>query len=132
MPSFGAGSKAQLASLHPDLQRLMNEAIKYVDFTIICGFRNQEDQHKAFVDGYSKLDWPNGEHNKNPSRAVDVVPFVNGGIDWNDAEAFTLLAGIIKGIAFMMNIKIRIGADWDGDMNVKEHSFKDRPHIEMI
>ena len=132
MPSFGAGSKAQLATLHPDLQRLMLEAIKYVDFTITCGFRNQEDQHKAFVAGNSKLDWPNGEHNKNPSRAVDVAPFVNGRIDWNDAEAFTLLAGIIKGIAFMMNIKIRIGADWDGDLDMKEHSFKDRPHIELI
>jgi peptidoglycan L-alanyl-D-glutamate endopeptidase CwlK len=131
MPSFGTESKRHLATLDPQLQRLMNEAIKYVDFTITCGFRNQADQHKAFVEGNSKLDWPNGEHNKNPSRAVDVAPYVNGGIDWNDAEAFTLLAGIIFGIAKMMNIPITLGIDWDGDLNVKEHSFKDRPHIQL-
>lgn len=128
MPSFGAESKRHLATLDPQLQRLMNEAIKYVDFTITCGFRNQADQHKAFVEGKSKLDWPNGEHNKNPSRAVDVAPCP---LDWNDAEAFTLLAGIIFGIAKMMNIPITLGIDWDSDGNVKEHSFKDRPHIQL-
>jgi hypothetical protein len=31
----------------------------------------------------------------------------------------------------MMGIKIRIGSDWDGDFNILEHSFKDRPHIEL-
>lgn len=128
MPSFGVESKRHLATLDPQLQRLMNEAIKYIDFSITCGFRNQVDQHKAFVEGKSKLDWPNGEHNKNPSRAVDVAPYP---IDWNDAEAFTFLAGIIKGLSFAMNIPITCGIDWDGDLVVKEHSFKDRPHIQL-
>lgn len=128
MPSFGAESLRHLATLDPKLQRLLNEAIKYVDFTITCGFRNQEDQHKAFLAGNSKLDWPDGQHNKSPSRAVDVAPYP---IDWNDAEAFTLLSGIILGISYTMGIPIRIGIDWDSDLVVKEHSFKDRPHIEL-
>ena len=68
-------------------------------------------------------------HNKNPSRAVDIAPYP---LDWNDAEAFTLLAGIIKGISYMLNIPVRLGIDWDGDLNVKEHGFKDRPHIELV
>lgn len=128
MPSFGLESSRRLAELHPDLQKVMNEAIKYVDFSITCGFRNQVDQHKAFVEGKSKLDWPNGEHNKQPSRAVDVAPYP---VNWNDNEAFTLLAGVIYGIACTMGVKLRIGADWDGDFNILEHSFKDRPHIEL-
>lgn len=128
MPQFGTESKRHLATLDPQLQRLMNEAIKYVDFSITCGFRNQADQHKAFVEGKSKLDWPNGEHNKNPSRAVDIAPYP---IDWNDTETFTYLAGIIKGISLIMNISITCGIDWDGDLVVKEHSFKDRPHIQL-
>ena len=130
MPQFGPESKRHLATLDPQLQRLMNEAIKYVDFAITCGFRNQVDQDRAFAEGNSKVKWPNGNHNKNPSRAVDIAPY-SGGILWDDIEGFTLLAGIIKGISLMMNIPITCGVDWDGDLIVKEHSFKDRPHIEL-
>jgi len=128
MPTFGKQSAERLATCHPDLQRLMNEAIKHVDFSITCGHRGQAEQDKAFADGNSKLKWPHGEHNKLPSRAVDVAPYP---LNWNDAEAFTLLSGVILGVARMMGIKIRLGADWDGDFNMLEHSFKDRPHIEL-
>lgn len=128
MPTFGKQSQVNLATCHPDLQRLMNEAIKHVDFSITCGHRGQAEQDKAFAEGKSKLKWPNGEHNKLPSCAVDVAPYP---LNWNDTEAFTLLSGVILGIAKMINIKIRLGADWDGDFNTLEHSFKDRPHIEL-
>ena len=129
MPSFGKASQERLNTCHPDIQRLMNEAIKYVDFSITCGYRNQTDQDAAFAAGNSKLKYPNGEHNKNPSRAVDVSPYPT---NWNDSEAFTLLSGYILGIASMMGIKIRLGADWDGDFSILEHSFKDRPHVELM
>lgn len=129
MPSFGIESSNKLATCDPDLQRLAREVIKIVDHSITCGFRNEADQNKAFAEGSSKLKWPNGEHNKQPSRAMDVAPYP---INWKDAEAFTLLAGVYFGVAAMLGIKIRIGADWDGDFNTLEHSFKDRPHIELI
>ena len=128
MPVFGKVSKANLASCHPDLQRLANEVIKYVDHSITCGHRGQDEQHKAFVEGKSKLDWPKGEHNKLPSMALDFAPYP---INWNDAEAFTLLAGVYFGVACALGIKVRLGIDWDGDFNILEHSFKDRPHIEL-
>ncbi|MBV5327112.1 MAG: M15 family metallopeptidase [Chlorobium sp.] len=129
MPSFGKISKEKLATCHPDLQRLMNEAIKYVDFSVTCGYRGQAEQDAAFAAGNSKLKYPQGKHNKTPSEAVDVAPYP---LNWNDAEAFTLLSGFILGVACMMGIKIRLGADWDGDFNTLEHKFKDRPHIELI
>jgi peptidoglycan LD-endopeptidase CwlK len=129
MPVFGATSKANLATCHPDLQHVLNEAIKHVDFSVTCGYRGQVEQDKAFAEGKSKLKYPNGEHNKIPSNAVDVAPYP---INWNDAEAFTLLSGVIYGIACMMGIKLRLGADWDGDFNTLEHKFKDRPHIELV
>lgn len=129
MPSFGKTSAANLATCHPDLQRLMNEVIKHVDCSITCGHRGQVAQDKAFAEGKSKLKYPNGEHNKVPSNAVDVAPYP---LNWNDAEAFTLLAGVIYGIACTMGIKIRLGADWDGDFNMLEHRFCDRPHVELI
>lgn len=129
MPTFGAESEKHLSTCHPDIQRVLREAIKHKDFSVTCGFRNQTDQHKAFVEGKSKLDWPNGEHNKMPSRAVDVAPYP---IDWNDSEAFTYLAGFICGIGASMGIKLVCGIDWDNDGNVREHSFKDRPHLQLI
>jgi len=128
MPSFGKTSSANLATCHPDIQRVLNEAIKYVDFSVTCGHRGQVEQDAAFAAGNSKLKYPNGEHNKTPSNAVDVAPYP---LNWNDAEAFTLLSGVIYGVACTMGVKLRLGADWDGDFNTLEHSFKDRPHIEL-
>jgi len=129
VPTFGVESSANLNGCHPDLIRLANEVIKHVDHSITCGHRGQAAQHKAFLEGKSKLDWPKGQHNSIPSRAMDVAPYP---IKWNDGEAFTLLAGVYFGVAAMLGIKIRLGIDWDGDFNVLEHSFKDRPHIELV
>ena len=128
MPTFGATSIANRDTSHPDLIRLADEVIKHVDFSITCGHRGQADQDKAFAEGKSKVKYPNGEHNKMPSKAMDVAPYP---VNWNDNEAFTLLSGVFLGVASMMGIKIRIGSDWDGDFNTLEHSFKDRPHIEL-
>jgi hypothetical protein len=130
MPKFGETSKKHLATLHPDLQKVLNEAIKHFDFAITCGHRNETDQTAAFNAGNSEVQWPNSKHNSYPSRAVDVAPYVHG-IQWDDLEGYTLLSGMIKGISIMMGVDLRIGIDWDGDLLVKEHSFKDRPHLEM-
>jgi len=130
MPNFGKASKAKLATCHPDIQRLLNEAIKHVDFSVTCGHRAKEEQDTAFNNGNSTVAWPNSKHNSFPSKAADVAPYVNG-IKWDDLEGFTLLAGIIKGISVMMEIDVRLGIDWDGDLFVKEHSFLDRPHVEI-
>lgn len=129
MPRFGNESKTQLMSCHPDLIRLANKVIEFVDHSITCGHRGEVDQNKAFDEGKSQKRYPDGEHNKVPSNAMDVAPYP---INWNDEEAFTLLAGVYFGVAAMMGIKIRIGADWDGDFNILEHKFKDRPHIELV
>jgi len=131
MPYFGRSSLNNLNTCCFELRDILLEAIKHVDFSVVCGHRNAADQQKAFADGFSEVTWPNSKHNEYPSDAVDVAPYVNG-IKWDDIEGFTLLAGILKGIAIMKGYNLRIGIDWDGDLFVKEHSFKDRPHIELI
>lgn len=128
MPTFSETSKKLLATCHPDIQKVLNEAIKHVDFVVTCGHRGEADQNKAVAEGKSKTPWPTSKHNSVPSMAVDVAPYP---IDWNDAEAFTLLSGIIYGIGVTMGIKLRLGIDWDGNLSVREHSFKDRPHLEL-
>ena len=81
MPRFSQESFSKLSTCHQDLQILFYEVIKSFDCTILEGYRNEQDQEKAFKEGNSKLHWPNGKHNSSPSRAVDVSPYP---IDWNN------------------------------------------------
>jgi len=121
MPQFSPLSNYRLATCHPDLIRLFNEVIKNVDCSIICGHRNQEDQDKAFADGFSKLKYPHGKHNAIPSNAVDVCP---DPIDWKDVDRFKAFSDNVKAKAKELNIAIIWGGDWDD-------SFKDYPHYEL-
>lgn len=129
MPSFGTKSKMNLGSCHPDLQRLFNEVIKYYDCSILEGHRNEERQTKLYAEGKSKVQFPNSKHNSFPSRAVDAVPYP---IDWDDTRRFYMFVGIVRGIASQLGINIRCGADWDGDLEVKDQNFHDLPHFELI
>jgi len=126
---FGKSSQARLEECHPLIQEILEEAIKIVDFSIICGHRTKEDQDKAFHSGMSKVQFPNSKHNLMPSQGADVAPYP---IDWNNLERFTHLIGIIRGIAHAKGIKIRCGIDWDNDGDITDHSFMDYPHFELV
>lgn len=127
---FGRTSQARLDTCHPKLQEILNEAIKHVDFSVLCGHRTEEDQMAAYnaVPQVSKVKWPNSKHNSLPSRAVDIAPYP---IDWNDIKRFAHLGGLIRGIAAAKGIKIRVGFDWDMDGDITDHKFMDWPHIEL-
>jgi len=128
MPQFGRRSKEQLSSCHSDLQRLFNEVIKHYDCTILEGYRSNENQLKAFNAGKSRIK-SGGKHNQSPSLAADVAPWP---IDWKDKDRFYHFAGIVQGIAKMLNIKIRWGGDWDSDNDLKDQTLYDLPHFELI
>lgn len=129
MFQFSEASKKHLDTCHPDLQKLMNEVIKWYDCTILCGHRGEDDQNKAFANGNSKLEWPSGKHNSLPSKAVDAAPFP---LDWNDIKRFYHFIGFVKGIAKGLRIDIRCGLDWDSDNDFKDQKFNDLPHIELV
>ena len=128
MPRFGRRSRKNLETCHEDLQELFNEVIKYFDCTVIQGHRGKEEQNKYFDEGKSKVKYPNGRHNANPSNAVDVVPYP---IDWKDTDRMYYFAGFVKGIAYKMGIPIRWGGDWNDNTEVKDTNFKDLPHFEL-
>lgn len=138
MPIFSQKSLQQLATCHTDLQTIFNEVIKYVDCVIIEGRRDKEAQDKAFADGKSKLQWPNGKHNFYPSNAVDVAPLVNGGIDWKKSGQFYFFAGRVLGIADMLKEQakitrsIRYGGDWNQNDNISDETFLDLVHFEIV
>lgn len=135
MPNFSKTSLERLATCHPDLQTLFKEVIKYFDCTIVCGHRNQADQDKAYDEGKSQLKWPNGNHNAYPSNAVDVIPCP---VDWNDTRRIYYFAGWVMMLARILKEQgkithlIRFGGDWDNDTEVKDNSFNDIVHYELI
>ena len=101
MYKYSKWSTGRLASAHPDLQHLFNEVIKVIDCTVVYGHRTEAEQEEMVRKGYSKLKYPNSNHNKVPSLAVDAIPYP---IDWNDRERFVYFDCIVKGIASQMGI----------------------------
>ena len=143
MPSFGTKSRERLETCHPDLQTLFNAVITVVDCSVTCGYRNKEDQEKAFNSGNSKVHFPHGKHNSNPCTAVDVVPYP---VDWNDLDRFYWFGGwvlakaeILRNVGEITN-KIRWGGNWRGlnngkidfSYNKRKDVLDDLPHFEII
>ena len=129
MPSFGPQSEKHLESCDPRLQRVLREAIKHRDFSILCGHRGQAAQDEAVKKGNSKKPWPTSKHNRIPSLAVDIAPYP---IDWADSLAFATLGGYILRIGDELGITLRYGSDWNGNGKSKDEKFLDLPHIELV
>lgn len=136
MPRFSQESVSKLSQCHIDLQVLFFEIIKTFDCTILIGHRNEEDQEKAFKEGNSKLNWPNGKHNSNPSNAVDVSPYP---IDWNNTKRFYWFAGYVMATAQQLKNQgkithsIRFGGNWNGNIELMDkNGLNDLVHFEII
>lgn len=135
MPKFSQSSFSKLSTCHTDLQVLFYEVIKSFDCQILEGYRNEVDQEKAFKAGNTKLHWPHGKHNRQPSMAVDVAPYP---IDWNNIKRFYWFGGYVMGIASRlkdegrMTHSVRFGGDWNGDKNIDNETFRDIVHFELV
>lgn len=128
MPAFSTLSEQRLQTCDPRLQAILKEAIRHVDFTIMCGFRGPDEQEDAYRTGRSKVRWPNSKHNRRPSVAVDLAPFP---VDWTDTARFARLAGYIERIAHEQGIKLRWGGDFDRDGRTVGEKLVDMPHLEI-
>jgi peptidoglycan LD-endopeptidase CwlK len=128
MASFGKKSQERLNTCDPRLVELFEEVVEHFDCSVIQGYRDEAEQNKAFEDGFSKLKYPKGSHNKYPSLAVDIAPYP---IDWKDRDRFHFFAGFVKGIASQMGLNIRWGGDWNSDTHTKDNNFDDLPHFEI-
>lgn len=136
MPKFGERSLQRLSTCDPRIQKVMNEAIKHYDFTILYGERSAEEQFALFkqgrklqngkwvkvgktvtnLDGINKL----SKHNHSPSLAIDVAPYP---IDWDNISRFKELSHVIKEAMITVGVSLQWGGDW-----IK---FVDYPHYEI-
>ena len=128
VPRFSSRSKRRLNTCDSKLQKLFKEVVKHFDCTILEGHRGEKAQNKAYNDGKSKVQYPNGKHNKHPSVAVDVAPYP---IDWSDRDRFHYFGGFVLGVAKKMGMTIRWGGDWDMDTKTKDNRFDDLVHFEI-
>jgi peptidoglycan LD-endopeptidase CwlK len=135
MAEFGKRSLERLATAHPDLQKIMKEAIQNFDFTVLYGYRTPEEQMELFKVGrqwdgdtwevvgktVTNLDgtMKESKHNYSPSLAVDIAPWP---IDWEDIDRFKTMVQVVKNAAIKVGVSITAGADW---------KMRDYPHFEI-
>ena len=127
MARFGKRSRSRLKGVNPKLVNVLNEAIKLMDLTILEGLRSVERQKELVASGASKT--MKSKHLK--GMAVDVTPYP---IDFDSAKGINrhyYMAGMLRGIAHMMKIPVRSGADWDSDGEIKDQKFNDLVHLEL-
>ena len=118
--SFGNRSKERLNGVHPDMVKVMEEAIKEspLDFSITEGLRTRERQQELFSAGKSQT--MNSRHLT--GKAVDIAVLVEGKVTW-DFPKYQIVADHIKKVAKELEIDIVWGGDWV--------SFRDGPHYEL-
>lgn len=151
---FGATSMDRLATVHPAFRGVIIKAlsISVVDFTVLEGARTRARQRALYAQGrmtvellaagitdiegrpdLPKVTWTlNSAHIPRAdgfSWAADLAPWP---IDWNNAARFDQLALAMFRSATMLGVRIRWGADWDGDGKLREKGESDSPHFEMV
>jgi len=158
MNTWGKKSLAERGSSDPRLNKIGDVVLQIKNHSVDKGHRGQQEQHHAFVNGHSKLDWPDGNHNAYPSKAQDVRTYPSPpAIEFDKnpdkmshrelrsevkmlrtmvkdqplREEQLYLLGLHRGVAEMMDIKIRTGADWDRDGEILDNGFDDFFHVEI-
>lgn len=131
MPEFGSTSMKRLVTCDEKLQALFLAVVASFDCTVLEGYRDKATQDKYFAEGKSRLKYPAGEHNKYPSRAIDVAPYINGKPSF-DMRHCLHFAGFVLGVANTLDISIRWGGDWDMDKEaMTDQDFQDLVHFEL-
>lgn len=118
--ALGQRSKDRLSGVHPDLVKVIEEAIKEspLDFSITEGLRTKERQKELFDSGKSQT--MNSRHIT--GKAVDIAVLLDGKVTW-DFKYYQTAADHIKKVAKELGIELVWGGDWQ--------SFKDGPHFEL-
>ena len=128
-------------SCHPKIIEVCRFVIQAFDFTVLCGWRGEEEQNAAYPK-YSGVKFPDSKHNfmkdgKPYSKAVDVIPYDNVRrriVSWDADNEFCLMAGHFKMAAYALNIPIIWGHDWNNNNLLWDEvgKLRDMPHVELV
>ena len=135
-------SLKKLEGVHPDLVAVVKRAIEITkqDFTVTAGVRTEEEQAALYAQGRTKpgpkVTWTmNSKHrvqNSGYGEAVDIPAYpVNWAGTKENLARFDAVATAMFTAARELGVKIRWGADWDGDGKPRERGESDSPHFEL-
>lgn len=129
---WSARSNAVRDTLDPFLQELVDYILQHINISLICGFRNEQEQNAAFDAGASTLRWPDGNHNQLPSKAVDLQPYPYPTDSLKLWASLGYIAGLAAEYARWRGRRIRWGGDWNGDGSMTDQNFDDLFHLEVL
>lgn len=130
---LGSRSLKNLRGVHPDLIKVVRRALQIspCDFTIIEGCRTLERQRKLKASGASKtLRSRHIPFKRGKGHAVDIVPWINGTVDWNNHSNFCQVGHAMRVAAMDLGIPLVWGAGrmYGGSWS---NSFNDMPHFQL-
>lgn len=137
--SFSRLSEERLATVHPDLARVVRAAMskQIMDFSVNEGMRFLDRQKFLVSTGASRTMLSRHlAQSDGFSHAVDLYPHpidmakINKG-DPRETARFGLLAGIMLSCAKDLNVDITWGGDWNRNGETLDHSFFDAVHFEL-
>lgn len=152
--AFGATSRQRLNTVKPELRLIAVRALELceVDFTVVQGGRTVDEQMRLYGKGRTgaqckaqgvpvhyarpgegKVTWTiyGSNHLVDKAdglgKAIDVCPFVNGKMEWDDNGKLGLwpkIAAAFKQAAKEQGVSLGWGGDWSPPK-------VDRPHFEL-
>ncbi|MGI9150454.1 MAG: M15 family metallopeptidase, partial [Limnohabitans sp.] len=118
--SLGPRSMMRLRGVHPDLVKVVQQAIKLstVDFTVLEGLRSIERQRTLVDSGASQT--LNSRHLT--GHAVDLGAWVDNQVDWS-WPLYAQINAAMQQASKQSGVLIIWGGGWK--------TFKDGPHFEL-
>lgn len=108
---FGTSSRAELATVHFDLQKLSHLALELspIDFRILQGIRTFDEQLRAFKGGFSKIDPRKTKGRHMVGAAIDFVIFdpKTGKLSFGFPERFATVRAAYHAASKQLGIPIR-------------------------
>lgn len=144
--ALGKNSLTRLATVDPRMQAVVKRAIQLtpVDFTVTQGNRTRDEQARLYGKGRTasqmvvkglptayakpneaKVTWTM-DSNHIGGRAVDLAPYVNGAINWDENGRLAYWPALAKAMyaaAKELGVRIKWGGEWK--------DTPDRPHFEL-
>ena len=124
---WGNRSLQRLKLVHPRLVTVVTLALRQfarADMTVVEGLRDIQTQMEYIERGVS---WTmNSKHllqDDGYAHAVDIAPWVDGRIPWEDHEAFKAMSEDVFKAAYHLGYVITWGGNWP--------NRKDGPHFQL-
>lgn len=129
---FGKRSKKKLKNVNEVVKRVCKRALaeSTVDFSVIDGFRTQEQQKEMYDKGVSELDGTNKISDHQTGMAIDVIPVLKDKNIWDTEDLEVRSAWLEVGRAMMRAARLEgVQAEWGITYNIS--GGRDWPHFSI-